>query len=156
MGDGAIAIRPFVEADRPFLLAVVARLWPGETVGRRDEAAFQAANRRLAGGETALPEGAEWFVATDAGGERLGALILFPERDFGSGRPRAYVSVLAVAASAEGRGVARALLAHAEEWARARGYDEIALEHFSTNTHAAAVYEHLGYRVDTVKRIKRL
>lgn len=69
--------------------------------------------------------------------------------------PRAFVHVeeVSVTASARGRGVGRALMARAEDWARERGIATIELNVFSFNTAAQRLYEDLGYR--TSSRILR-
>jgi GNAT superfamily N-acetyltransferase len=63
---------------------------------------------------------------------------------------------LIVAAAAEGRGVARALLAATEAWAAARGYRFVTLNVFAANTHARRVYERAGYVEDAIRYIKEL
>jgi ribosomal protein S18 acetylase RimI-like enzyme len=64
--------------------------------------------------------------------------------------------MLAVAPEAEGRGVGRALMARAEEWARDNRLPHLTLNVFATNGRARALYERLGYRPDTVKYLKPL
>lgn len=56
----------------------------------------------------------------------------------------AYVGELATAEHLEGRGIGRALLARAEEWARGRGLDRITLDAGAANTHARGFYTSLG------------
>jgi predicted GNAT family N-acyltransferase len=56
--------------------------------------------------------------------------------------PRVRLGRLAVAASARRRGVASALLAHAEQWAREQGADEIVL---AAQTTALPLYAQAGY-----------
>ncbi len=53
---------------------------------------------------------------------------------------------LCVHPEAEGRGVARALMAYAETAARERGCGALRLDAFTGNSRATALYESLGYR----------
>ena len=78
------------------------------------------------------------------------AVDYFTEESYG------HLSVLAVAAEAEGRGVGRALLAAVDRWAVEQGDRFVTLNVFATNARAAAVYERAGYRPDTVRYLKEL
>ena len=48
--------------------------------------------------------------------------------------------------AAQGRGLAKLLMAHAESLARAQGFRSIHLDCFAANPAALALYERLGYR----------
>ncbi len=61
-----------------------------------------------------------------------------------------YVDTVAVADGFEGRGLARRLMARAEELARAEAAERISLIVFEENTRAVALYRQLGY--ETVAR----
>jgi GNAT superfamily N-acetyltransferase len=61
-----------------------------------------------------------------------------------------------VTESAEGRGLGRALLEAAEEWARRQGYAHVTLNVFAANQAARGLYEHLGYRPEQVRYRKEL
>ncbi|MDP9366418.1 MAG: GNAT family N-acetyltransferase [Chloroflexota bacterium] len=151
-----IAVRPFRENDRPFFRRIVGRLDPGPTAAPRDPAKVAAYFRRLAAGEIEPPPRLETFVAVDQHDVPLGLLALYPSRDYFTGHPRAYVETLVVAAEAEGRGVGRALMEHAEHWARSRGMAEASLDVFAGNDRARAFYERAGYRPDHVRMVKRI
>ncbi|HET7611366.1 MAG TPA: GNAT family N-acetyltransferase [Rhodanobacteraceae bacterium] len=71
-----------------------------------------------------------------------GAAVVFLRRN--SRRARLYS--LAVAASSRGRGLARSLLAAAEDEARRRGCNALDLEVRTDNRAALALYERHGYR----------
>lgn len=58
----------------------------------------------------------------------------------------AVVRRLMVAPAAQGRGLAKKLMAHAESLARARGFRAVHLDCFLANPAALALYERLGYR----------
>lgn len=152
----ALTVRPLTEADRPFYQAIVQRLNPGRTASPRDPAAMTGYFRRLAAGEVDPPAGIESFVAVDAANTPLGVISIYPGADYFTGHRRAYVETLVVAAEAEGRGVGRTLMAHADRWARDRGMIEVSLDVFAENTRARDFYERHGYRVDHLRMTKRL
>ncbi|MNN72431.1 putative acetyltransferase [compost metagenome] len=52
---------------------------------------------------------------------------------------------LAVHPEVQGKGIARKLIAFAEEYARQSGYSSIRLDTYSKNTRALALYPSLGY-----------
>jgi len=149
-------VRPFTEGDRPFFQSVVQRLHPGATASPRDAQAMTDYFRRLAAGEIAPPAGSEVFVAIDTTDRALGLISIHPGTDYFTGHSRAYVETLVVAAEAEGQGVGRVLMAHADDWARQRGMVEVSLDVFAENTGARAFYERSGYRVDHLRLTKRL
>ena len=62
------------------------------------------------------------------------------------GEPAAAVHRLMVHPAAQGRGLAKQLMAHAESLARAQGFRSIHLDCFTANPAAIALYERLGYR----------
>ena len=154
--SSAVTIRPLTDADRPFLRELVWRLRPATSVARREPAAFDAWFRRLAEGEHAPVPGAETFVAVGMDGAPLGVLTVQPDREYFTGTERTYIEAIAVAAGAEGRGVGRALLAHAEGWARAHGHREVALDVFAANARARAFYARAGYEDDHVRMVKAI
>ena len=63
-----------------------------------------------------------------------------------AGEPAAAVHRLMVHPAAQGRGLAKLLMAHAESLARARGFRSIHLDCFTANPAALGLYERLGYR----------
>ena len=88
-------------------------------------------------------------------GWAVGCLHMLTMTDF-FGRPHAHISVIATSEAAQGTGVGRALMAHAEAWARARGMTLLTLNVFDGNTRARRLYEHAGFAPETVKYAKRL
>jgi ribosomal protein S18 acetylase RimI-like enzyme len=96
------------------------------------------------------------FVAEDEDGERVGFMHLQKSQDFFNGRTNCHVSDLAVAPAHEGRGAARALLAHAETWAREHRCALMTLAVFPGNDKARALYEAIGYDTDLLRLAKPL
>ena len=96
----------------------------------------------------------EVFVA-ERGGVPVGCLHVLVDVDF-FGRRHAHISVVAVAAAAEGSGVGRALMAHADQWARMRDLSLVTLNVFAENGRARRLYEHVGFEPELVKYVKLL
>lgn len=152
----SITIRAFRDEDQSFFRGIVARLRPDATASPRGRAELDRFFQRLGDGTLDQPTDTESFVAVAAAGEPLGVLMLRPDRDHFTGHGRAYVEILVVAAEAEGQGAGAALMRHAEEWARARGLREVALDVFAGNERARAFYERVGYQVDHLRMVKPL
>jgi ribosomal protein S18 acetylase RimI-like enzyme len=85
----------------------------------------------------------------------VGCLHMLTTTDF-FGRRHAHVSVLAITKDAEGSGVGRRLMAHAETWARQRGVSLLTLNVFDANARARRLYERLGFTPETIKYAKPL
>lgn len=146
-----IQIRPFREEDRPFFETILTRLIPERTASPRDPGAIARYFARRGSGEIASPDGTEVFIAVDAGDHPVGMSAIRPDKDYFDGHPRAYIELLAVTEQAEGSSVGRALMNHAERWARSRHLREIALDVFATSTGAIAFYHRLGYQPDHIR-----
>lgn len=157
-----VSIRRATTADRGFILGLAPRLAAVSTLAWRDpERLSRFSAMGVAEAVTAVENAAEEpteavFIATDGDGKSLGVIHLKGDISVLTDEPQGYVSVLAVTAEAEGRGVGRALMAMGEAWARARGYRHLALDVFATNGHARAFYEHLGFAEETLKMVKPL
>lgn len=150
-------IRPATPADLSWLLALTPRLaefpvpaWrtPAEVAGA-DHAILEAA---AAG---TLPDSVV-LVAEDSAGTRLGYAFSTTRGDYFTGEPHAHLEVLVVDPAGEGQGLARALVAATESWARARGMAQVTLNVFDTNARARGLYAHLGYQPETIHYLKRL
>jgi ribosomal protein S18 acetylase RimI-like enzyme len=157
MTQTTIIIRAAGQADHPFIfslstrLAMVAQL-PGRS--ENELQAFQDHHMQTALG-TPLP-GAATLVAAMPSGPVLGFIHVEPGPDPVTAEPAGYVSMLAVVPEAEGQGIARQLMAAAEEWAREQGYRCLSLDVFASNERARRFYDLLGYDEDSVKLYKLL
>lgn len=153
----SVTIRPALPEDASWILPLSARLhdfgppaWrPRGQMDRAVAASIGEALRTPADGQTVL-------VAEDESGSPAGFVHLHPAFDFFTGEQHTHVSDIVVATQAEGRGVARALMDAADEWARTLGHRLLTLNVFGGNDRALALYERLGYRTDTVKMVKLL
>lgn len=131
--------------DRAFLAATAPRLETVVPTWVRPGALAAAVERSVLGAFDAGPsEQAALLIAEDGAGRRLGFAYLTQARNV-NGDPVGYISELAVGTEAESRGVGRALIAAAEDWARERGYAAMTLDAYAVNERALALYEHLGY-----------
>ena len=97
---------------------------------------------------------AEWFrepkpeealFVAELDGQPAGCAYLVTLVDYFNERPHAHLSVLAVTAAAEGKGVGSALLDRSEAWARERGSDRLTLSALVTNSRARGLYERRGF-----------
>jgi ribosomal protein S18 acetylase RimI-like enzyme len=154
-GLSDVAIRPFSAEDQPFLAQVAPRMHPGQTASPRDPATLDRFFSDLGDGNFLSKPGAQAFVAT-IDGQSCGVISFYPDRDYFTDHPRAYVDNLAVAQESEGKGVGRALLDYVERWARDHGYREVVLDVFAGNQRAIAFYERQGYRPDHIRMAKPL
>lgn len=107
-----------------------------------DAAQLAAIRRTVFIDEQGVPEALEWdeqdaaavhLLALADDGSPIGCARLLPD---------AHIGRMAVLSAWRGRGVGRALLAAAEDEARARGHAVVAL---SAQTHAAGFYARTGY-----------
>lgn len=143
---------------------------------KADEAVLTALADRLAGfelppwrtgGEIARADARAMIAAVDArrdedqvfvaerNAEVVGCLHVLAATDF-FGRRHAHISVVATAAAAEGTGVGRALLAHAEAWARDKRLSLLTLNVFAANARARRVYARAGFTPETLRYAKPL
>lgn len=106
--------------------------------------------------ETPSSAGSTLLIAETPSGEPLGFALLEQLRDYFSHEQHGHIGILAVTEAAEGRGAGSALMGAAEQWSRDRRHRLLTLNVFENNRHARDVYEHFGYRQDTVKYIKAL
>ncbi len=145
------------KADLAFMLGLGSRLASVIQTGIHDQAdivafqdAYSAANLRDP------PSDALTLIAEDEGDERLGFIHVLPSPDGITGGTIGYVALLAVTEEAEGRDIARLLLAEAEAWARRNGYAALSLDVFASNGRGRRFYEKNGFAVETLRMVKPL
>lgn len=126
-----LSIRPYLPEDRAELL----ELWRRCFEGYADDPASQL-DLALAGPSSAV------FVARE-GGSFAGTAMA------GSDGIRGWLHYVAVVPARRNRGIARALVRHAETWLAARGVTKIKLQVRAADPDALAVYRHLGYADET-------
>jgi GNAT superfamily N-acetyltransferase len=156
MNEG-VRIRPASRADVEFVVSLMPRLVEFGPPDWRDPAQMTAFDTRVITESLLDPKpGAAVLIAEDAGGAPLGFIHLHAATEHYNQEEHGHVEDLIVAPAGEGRGVGRALLEKAEEWARSRGYRWLTLNVFAENVRAREVYKRLGYGEDMVKYVKEL
>jgi len=138
-------IRPLELRDRGAWAAMRAALWPEADP---DELAHETL-QHFAGARSAD----EVFVAEDVTGRLLGflELSLRPHAEGCLSSPVPYIEAWYVAAEARGAGTGQALMEAAENWARLRGFSEIASDAMLENEASHAAHRAIGF--EEVERI---
>jgi ribosomal protein S18 acetylase RimI-like enzyme len=154
MSDTTFLIR-LAEDDDDFILGLVPRFvdFPLPAWRRRHEC-IDGIRKDLLRHLEDEPANSYLFVAEDDSGERVGFIHLQKTQDFFTGRSNCHISDLAVVAAHEGQGVARALLDHAQAWAREHRCQLITLGVLPGNERARALYEAAGFGTDLVRMAK--
>lgn len=154
MSDTTFLIR-LAEDDDDFILGLVPRFvdFPLPAWRRRHEC-IDGIRKDLLRHLEDEPANSYLFIAEDDGGERVGFIHLQKTQDFFTGRSNCHISDLAVVTAHEGRGVAKALLEHAQEWAREHRCQLITLAVLPGNERARALYEAAGFGTDLVRMAK--
>lgn len=95
-----------------------------------------------------------WWVLCD--GAVVAGLWMGSAIDQVGGDRYGHVFLLYVEPGHRRRGLGRRLMLEAEAWARARGDRQLGLQVFAVNGGAMALYESLGFRVQSVSMVKGL
>jgi ribosomal protein S18 acetylase RimI-like enzyme len=120
---------------------------------RPEDIANADARDMIAAVHDGSPDNQVWLAERD--GVAAGCLHVLLTTDF-FGTRHAHVSVIATTAAAEGSGVGRLLMAHAEAWARERGQSLLTLNVFAANARAQRFYERAGMAPEMLRYAKRL
>ncbi|MGD1906194.1 MAG: GNAT family N-acetyltransferase [Leptolyngbyaceae cyanobacterium] len=86
-----------------------------------------------------------WWVVPQAESTEIACLWLGNVLDPHQGDRYGCILLLYVAPAHRRRGIATALLRHAQDWAIARGDQQLGLQVFADNAAAQALYQKLGY-----------
>lgn len=150
-----LRIRPAVPDDERTLEELAARLagFPLPAWRTADEIAAADARAMIAAVRAARTD--DEVLIAQRGDTPVGCLHMITATDF-FGRRHAHISVIAVSQEAEGTGVGRALLAHADAWARARALPGVTLNVFAANERARRFYERAGFAPEFLKYAKPL
>lgn len=89
-------------------------------------------------------EGGATMLAADGAGAVVGLVSVTSHAALHTAGPIAYVMALVVASGARGRGVGRALLEVAEQWARKRGCERLSLTSAERRAEAHLFYPQCG------------
>ena len=149
-------IRPARPSDREFVLAMADRLVSFDVPAFRTKDELAHGDRRALGEWFQAPKADEALFVAELDGRQAGCAYLVTLVDYFNDRPHAHLSVLAVAADAEGQGVGSALLDRSEAWARERGSDRLTLSALVTNARARALYERRGFSGEYIRYVLQL
>lgn len=152
----AITIRPAVPADRAFVVGLAQRMADFDPAPWRTREELIAGDRRSLESWFDAPAEGEAMLIAEVDGDPGGCAYLCSAVDYFTSAPHGHLSVLAVAEQSEGRGVGSALVAAAENWARARGSDRLTLHAMVNNTRARALYERRGFEGELIRYVKVL
>lgn len=154
MSDTLFHIR-LAEDDDDFILALVPRFVDFSLPAwRKRHECIEGIRKDLGRHLYEQPSNSYVFVAENDEGERVGFIHLQKTLDYFTGRPNCHISDLAVAPRHEGQGVGKALIEHAETWAREHQCQLVTLAVFPGNERARALYEAAGYNVDLLRLAK--
>ena len=152
----ALSVRPATQEDRQFVLATARRLADfGPPPWRSVEEVVLREQRALAEFFDRPEPGSALYVAA-RGDEPLGFIFLNTRDDYFTSEKVGHVDIIAVEERGEGQGVGGALMREAEQWGKSRGYRRLTLNVFDRNDRARRIYEHLGWRPETVHYVKVL
>lgn len=150
-----IRVRPYIPADRDFILSLAPRLAIGILPWRDPERMIATARGWITESIEQHGKKTMVFVAEDEQGERLGFATVSHSTHF-TGLGQAYMGELAVREEAEGCGVGKAVAQACEQWSREQGYQFLSLTTGAANERALAFYRHLGYLDEDITLVKRL
>ena len=150
-----LTVRPATPADAAVLASLSDRLGTCPLPSWRTPGDIANADGRAMLDAVAAGSDQNEVMIAERRGEVVGCLHVLATTDF-FGLRHAHVSVLATTAAAEGTGVARALMAHAEAWTVKRGLPLLTLNVFDRNARARRFYEQSGFEVEMVKYAKRM
>jgi GNAT superfamily N-acetyltransferase len=149
-----MTIRDATPGDRDFVLDLAKRLVTFEIPSWRTAPELIEGDRRaLEAWFDATPTSDQAMLIAELDGQRAGCAFLVTLVDYFNERPHAHLSVLAVTAAAEGRGVGSALLDRSADWARARGSDRLTLSAIVTNARARGLYERRGFAGEYIRYV---
>ena len=147
-------VRKFEETDRLFVIELAKRFNNIEHLAFRNELEMSKKQEELV--VQAVISNKENIFIAESGGAKLGYIELGIQDDYFTDRKQAYISAIAVSEKSEGKGIAKILMNHAEEWAINQGLTQVSLDVFLKNKKAIDVYEHLGFQKEIVKMVKSL
>lgn len=147
---GEMKIREYRPEDLREWVRMRSALWPEMAAEQADE----EAHAWLARTDAAV------VVAERGDGAGLGGFAEVGERAFADGcdtAPVAYLEGWYVDADLRGRGVGRGLIEAAVQWARTRGYQELASDALLENANSQRAHEAVGFgEVERAVRYRRV
>jgi ribosomal protein S18 acetylase RimI-like enzyme len=157
-GDIEILVRAASADDDDFILALAERFVDFELPKwRRRNVLLEGIRKDISRHLEDQPPGSFMFVVEDdSTGERIGFLHLQLVVDFFTGHQNCHISDLAVTKAMDGKGIGRALLGYAEQFAREHRCERLQLAVFPGNERGRHVYESAGFGVEMLRMVKPL
>jgi GNAT superfamily N-acetyltransferase len=153
----AVSIRNAVVSDRETILALVPRLRAfGSVPLRRPDQLDAAESAALTRALESLGNDHLVLVAEQPPAGVVGVAYAHESVDYFTDETHGHLGILAVAESATGHGIGRALLDAVEAWSISRHHRFLTLNVFAGNERARQVYERAGFTPDTIKLFKQL
>lgn len=152
-----IRMRPAEPRDTDWITALAPRMHEFGPPPWREVSVMNDAVAAQWARELANPTpGSAFLVAENSSGTPVGFVWLKTDRDYFIDTPVGHVVDIAVTKAGEGRGVGRALMAAADQWAEDNGYPWITLHVFEGNDRARHLYEKVGYVPEWIRMLKRI
>ncbi|MGE0541461.1 MAG: N-acetyltransferase family protein [Dehalococcoidia bacterium] len=149
-----VNVRPYSPEDRATVLDLAGRLLIGVAPWLNPDIVLSVVRGSIESAVAAIgPDHTLLVAASDDG---CVGFVTVERQQHWAGITQAYIGELVVAETAEGTGAGRALLAAAEDWARARGCATVALDTGAANLRARGFYQHLGYVEESLRLVKPL
>lgn len=151
----SVTIREATAADFRTILTIIERLAEFELPAKRTPEMFWSEDAKLfeAVFNGTAPNSFA-HVACDSDGTILGVTLVTLREEFFDHSPSAHLEVIAVAHEADGRGIGKQLMAHAETEARKRGAGSLSLHVVVNNHRARHVYKKIGFTEELIRCIK--
>lgn len=152
-----VQTRPASIEDKEFILSLLPRLLEFGPPSWHDRSQMLATDIQVLSDQLTAPRlGTAIFIAQDDQGTAFGFIHLQAGKDYYYQEPHGHIADLIIAADGEGRGIGRALMEKAEDWARSQGFRRLTLNVFAQNVRARELYQRLGYGEDIMKYVKEL
>ena len=151
-----VSIRAAASGDREFVLDLAERLVSFDVPSWREKPELVEGDRRALAqwfAEARSAKADEALFIAELDGTPAGCAFLVTLVDYFNERPHAHLSVLAVAAGAEGKGVGSALLDRSVAWAKERQSDRLTLSALVTNARARSLYERKGFSGEYIRYV---
>ena len=154
----SVQIRLATLADAPALAAVHIRSWQWAYRGQLSDEYLdrmsESLDQRIEARRTELanlPPAARWWVA-EQDGQLVGFAMTEPSRDADAPTLTGEVRAIYLAYAAAGKGIGRALFAHAVADLRQRGYRQATLWVLESNARARRFYEAASFAPDGARK----
>ncbi len=148
-----VTIRAAGPDDRMFVLDLAERLVSFDVPHWREKPELVEGDRRALAQWFDSRKNDEALFVAELDGVQAGCAFLVTLVDYFNERPHAHLSVLAVSAEAEGKGVGSALLDRSVAWATEHKSDRLTLSALVNNSRARALYERKGFGGEYIRYV---